>query len=211
MNCHATQSRPEHRDGPVALVVWIVAQTAVLVALSRGWTISIALTSADSLACMAAASTALAALLFPALVRSWRNVASATGVVIVMLALAAGLAEANWRQAASSVLYLSMWLLALRAWAPLLRSRRKSLLGQAIAALLCLGAGVAHYARVEFSAGGWWSIFPISAAWHAGTLHFPPLIDLTLLAVLLIVAVIGRGHWRAMTDLSTTDPRQSGG
>lgn len=183
------QPQTEGSDGLAALVTWIVVLTAVLVALSRGWRPSIALTQSDVLPCVSAAATGLAALLFPALVRSWLLSSTAAGVVVVMLALAGRLADADWRITATASGFVCGWLLALRVWAPVFPSPRKSLLGKAIAAIVCIGAAVTHYVGAEFASLRWAGISPMEGAWNSSRPHFDPLIAITALVVLVLLRI----------------------
>jgi hypothetical protein len=189
------QPQTEGSDGLAALVTWIVVLTAALVALSRGWRPSIALTQSDALPCIAATAAGLAALLFPALVRSWRLFSTAAGVVVAMLALAGRLDDADWRLTATASGIVCGWLLALRVWAPVFPSPRKSLLGNAIAAIVCIGGALTHYFGAEFAAGRWSSVSPIKWAWDSSCPHFDPLIAAIALVGLLLLRLAFSGFF----------------
>lgn len=184
-------------DAAWALVFWIIAQTVVLVLVTRDRPVVAGLARADALRAMAAFDAALAALLFPALVPTWRHWAEASGVMIVMLGLATLAAGAGWQRNASACTYLALWLLALRAWAGAAeRSGRLGSISTAAATLFAVGGAVLAYASTEFAgtdlrAAAW---NPVVTAWDSASFHFPPPAACAMMGVLVASGLaISRG------------------
>ena len=94
-----------------------------------------------------------AALLFPFLLRDGRNAAVIVASAWPFLLAAGYLAGRSPAELARPAVYITVWLAALAAWAPALKTRRARAAGVAVAGLLALGGAALRYLRLEFAAG----------------------------------------------------------
>lgn len=184
------------RDAAGALIFWILAQTLVLVVITRETSIVPGLSRRDALAVLAACDAGLAGLLFPALVRTGRGCAEAMATMLILLMLAGVACGAGWMPVASAGVYVAGWLAALRCWEWAFRGRR-SAFGTAVGTLVVLGGALLAYLAVDFTAPGAWQVLehtPIPAGWKSARLHFPPPAAAATIAVVLITGAVARSR-----------------
>ncbi len=91
-----------------------------------------------------------AALLFPFLLREWRVAIQLIATAIPFQFAAAILAGWDVRSIADSAACVAVWIVALSLWTASIRTEKSRALGIALASFLTLGAGIAHYLRLEF-------------------------------------------------------------
>jgi hypothetical protein len=186
------------RDATGALIVWILAQTLVLVLITRETSIIPGLSRRDALAVLAACDAGLAGMLFPALVRTGWGCAEALATMLILLMLAGAACGAGWMRVASAGGYVAGWLAALRFWEWAFRGRRSSF-GSAVGTLVVLGGALLAYLAVDFTAPGARQILehsPIPAAWKSAGLHFPPLSAAATIAFIVTSGAVARS-WLA--------------
>lgn len=211
MDRAVTDSLPQPAGPPAwPIVVWVLAQCALAAALTRGgFAVSPSAGAGQALATLAAAQAAVAATLFPWLVRSWRGAALAGGVAAGMLALTGAATGATLAAVTPTSVYVLLLLGALLAWEGVVaRDERRELLAAAVAIGLVVLAAGALYLRAEFSPRpppAWtWHANPVTAAAlsasprpagaAAGPMasHLPPLASAAILVAGIAAGVIVR-------------------
>ena len=172
---------PEPPDGPLPrlefapVILWLAVQLAALALAAARVPLAAKYPRPEELLAahlMLTVQVSASALLFPYLMRDWRTAASVIATAWPFLMLASTLAAVPVGRAVAAGAYVTLWLVALAAWAPLLTRPQLQSMGVAFAALVSVGGVALNYLRVEFSnlaygngtGHAWTALGPVTAA-----------------------------------------------
>lgn len=150
---------PERSDGPPRLefapiVLWLAVQLAALALAAARVPLAAKYPRPEELlaaSLMLTVQVSASALLFPYLMRDWRTAAGVIATAWPFLMLASTLAAAPVGHTVKAGAYVTLWLVALVLWAPLITRPKLQSMGVAVAGLTSIGAALLNYLRMEFS------------------------------------------------------------